>query len=111
MTLKTKEIVIIATFFIFLILVTIPVYKDKHGCEVARPNYKCESAYNVLKENCEYWSKYNCNTSADISLPQVVWYIKNLCEIANEHHNYGFNCDNPKEVCNQVMNKTVCPVS
>ncbi len=110
MKLQTKDIVIIVLFLTFLVLVTIPVYKDKHGCEVARPNYKCESAYNVLKENCIYWAKFNCNTSADPSLPQIVWYIKNLCEIANSHHDYGYPCDQPEKVCNMVLNKTVCPV-
>lgn len=102
------EIALLATFIVFLILVSIPVYTDKHGCEVARPGYKCASAYEVIIENCKHFAKYNCNVSADISLAQVVWYIKNLCEIANKYHNYGFDCSDAKSICNTVLNYTAC---
>jgi hypothetical protein len=105
-----KDLIVIAVFAVFLILVTIPVYRDKHGCEVARPGYKCMSAKQVMIENCEYWAKYDCDSSQDISLPQIEWYIKNLCEIANRNHGYGFDCENPKLACNQVLQKDVCPL-
>lgn len=105
-----KELTILTAFVIFLILVTIPVYRDKHGCEVARPGYKCAPAKDVMIENCEYWAKYNCNTSADVSLPQVVWYIENLCRIANDLHGYGYECSNPKIACNQVTGREICPL-
>ncbi len=106
--LTKRDIAILAIFIVFLILISIPAYRDKHGCEVARPGYECASAKEVLIENCEYWAKYNCNTSADISLPQIVWYIKNLCKIANEYHNYGYDCTNPEKVCNSVLERNAC---
>ena len=107
---EKKELVVLVAFIVFLILVTIPVYKDKKGCEIARPGYKCASAKDVMIENCEYWAKYNCNTSADASLPQVVWYIKNLCEIAKKLHGYGYECSNLKIACNQVAGREICPL-
>ncbi len=105
-----KEIFVLVAFVIFLILVTIPVYKPRNGCEVARPGYECASAKDIMMENCKYWAKYNCNTSADVSLPQVVWYIENLCKIANELHDYGYECSNPKIACNQAAGREICPL-
>jgi len=105
-----NSIFVIIIFIAFLVVVTIPVYRDKHGCEVARPGYECASAKDVLIENCEYWGKYDCDSSRDPSLPQIEWYIKNLCKIANKNHGYGFDCENPKVACNQVTKKQICPV-
>ncbi len=100
----------IAALVIFLVLVLIPVYIPKGECEIARPAYKCASARSVMIENCEYWGKFECDSSKDISLPQVEWYIGNLCKIANRNHNYGYNCANLKSTCNQVTEKQTCPV-
>jgi len=94
----------------FIIIMSVLVYAPKGECEVARPGYKCASAKSVMIENCNYWGKYACNTSADVSLPQVEWYIGNLCKIANENHGYGYECANLKLACNQVTGKQVCPV-
>lgn len=104
---KWDKIVIVITI-IFLILVCIPVYRDKNGCEVARPGYKCESAANVMIEHCTYWAKYGCDTSADVSLPQVEWYIKNLCDIHNQNHNAGLDCLNLKTACNVISGQSLC---
>lgn len=98
----------VAVAIIFVILMAIPVYRDKGDCEVARPGYKCESAKNVMIEHCEYWAEYNCDTSSDVSLPQVEWYIGNLCEIHNDNHDAGLNCANLKSACNQVSERSLC---
>jgi len=102
------DVIAIAALVIFVILVSIPVYTDKQGCEVARPEYKCASAKDVMIENCNYWGKWNCDTNADNSLPQVEWYIKNLCGIHNKYHPDKLECGNLKAACNQVTGKTVC---
>jgi len=99
----------VTVLVIFLILVAIPVYTSKGECEIARPEYKCASARAVMIENCEYWGKYGCDSAKDISLPQVEWYIGNLCKIANKNHNYGYDCSNLKSACNQVTEKLTCP--
>lgn len=98
----------LAIVLIFVILMAIPVYKDKNGCEVARPGYTCESAKDVMIEHCEYWAKYNCDTNADVSLPQVEWYIENLCEIHNDNHNAGLDCTNLKTSCNIISGQSLC---
>jgi len=95
----------------FVIIMSILVYTPKGDCEVARPGYKCASASEVMVENCEYWGKYDCDSSSDVSLPQVEWYIGNLCKIANRDHNYGYDCAGLKHACNQVVEKQVCPVN
>ncbi|MEM5804527.1 MAG: hypothetical protein QXU82_01630 [Candidatus Aenigmatarchaeota archaeon] len=102
------DIAAIAALVIFVILVSIPVYTDKQGCEVARPGYKCASAKDVMIEHCNYWAKWNCDTSADNSLPQVEWYIGNLCNIHNRYHADKLDCSNLKLACNQAAGKTVC---
>ena len=106
--LKRFDKIAILVLIIFVILVAIPVYKDKGDCEVARPGYKCESAKNVMIEHCEYWGQYNCDTDADVSLPQVVWYIENLCELHNEYHDAGLSCANLQTACNQVSGQSLC---
>ena len=99
----------LAVLVIFVILVAIPVYWPKGGCEVARPGYKCESAKNVMIENCDYWGNFSCDTSADVSLPQVEWYIKNLCNIHNQYHADKMDCSNLKHACNQATGESTCP--
>ncbi len=106
--LKKWDKVAIAILVIFVILAAIPVYMDKGECEVARPGYKCASAKEVMIEHCEYWAEYDCDTNADISLPQVEWYIGNMCEIHNRNHNAGLDCTNLKLACNQVSGQSLC---
>jgi len=93
---------------VFLILVAIPTYAPKDDCEIARPEYKCASIKDVMIENCNYWGKYQCNTNADISLPQVEWYIGNLCELQNQYHSAGLDCSNLKLACNTITGNQVC---
>jgi len=110
--LTKKDKIGIAILISVVILLAIPVYyRPNPDCEVARPAYKCESAKNVMIEHCEYWGKFNCDTSADTSLPQVEWYIKNLCEIHNKgNHPEDFDCSNLKHACNQATGKQTCPI-
>ena len=98
----------IAFALIFLILVAIPVQRSKNGCEVARPGYKCASAAEVMIENCNYWSKFSCDTSSDNSLVQVEWYIDNLCDIHNRYNKNKIDCSNLKSACNQVSRQSLC---
>ncbi|MBU3904638.1 MAG: hypothetical protein KJ906_00620 [Nanoarchaeota archaeon] len=106
--LDKSEKIAIAFALIFLILVAIPVYRDKGDCEVARPGYECASAQEVMIENCNYWSKYNCDTSADNSLVQVEWYIDNLCDIHNRYNKNDVDCSNLKTACNQISGQSLC---
>lgn len=100
----------VAGLVIFIIIVSIPVYTPKGECEVARPGYKCASIKDVIIENCLYWGKYNCNTSADVSLSQIEWYIKNLCELESKKGTQGIDCNNLKLTCNQVTGEQTCLV-
>jgi len=100
----------IIALIVFVILVAIPVYIPKGECEVARPGYKCASLKNVMIENCIYWGNYNCDTSADISLKQIEWYIENLCKLQNQYHNTGLDCSNLKSACNQIIGNQTCSV-
>jgi len=104
------DIVSIIALIIFVILVSIPTYLSKGECEVARPAYKCASFKDVMIENCIYWGNYSCNTSADVSLPQIEWYIDNLCKLQNQYHSSGLDCSNLKAACNQITEKQTCPV-
>lgn len=92
--------------FAFIILAAIPVYIPKGECEIARPGYKCASSVDVMIENCVYWGNYKCNTTADVSLPQVEWYIKNLCDMASKKKT--LDCANLKLACNQITGNTTC---
>jgi hypothetical protein len=85
-------------------------YRPNPDCEVARPAYKCESAKNVMIENCALWGKFGCDSSKDVSLPQVEWYLKNLCAIHNSNHADQLDCANLKHACNQVT-EGVCPLA
>jgi len=105
---KWDKISIIA-LIIFVILVAIPVYMPKGECEVARPGYKCASAKDVMIENCVYWGSYNCDTSADVSLDQIEWYIENMCNSQNQYHGTGLDCNNLKSACNQIVGNQTCP--
>jgi hypothetical protein len=94
---------------VFLLLVLWPSYVPKNGCEVARPNYKCASFEDVMVENCAFWGEYKCDTSADASLTDVEWYIKNMCEMQNSYHGSGLDCSNLKSACNKISASQVCP--
>ena len=107
--LSRLDIISIIILIIFIILVTIPVYSPKGECEVARAGYKCASVKDVMTENCVYWGNYSCDTSADVSLTQIEWYIENLCNLQNQYHNSGLDCSNLKSACNQITGSHVCP--
>ena len=109
MKLKRWDIVAIIGLIIFLILVSFPTYIPKGECEVSRPNYKCASFKDVMIENCIYWGKYNCNTNSDVSLPDIEWYIKNLCDLQNRYHNTGLDCSNLNSACNKITGNQTCP--
>lgn len=108
---KLTRVSIISIFILIVVvaLLAIPTYLPKGNCEVARPDYKCVPFKTALIENCAYWGKYNCNTSADVSLPQIEWYIGNLCDLQNQYHNTGLDCSNLKQACNQITGTTTCP--
>jgi len=104
------DIISIIALIIFIIIVTLLAYQPKGNCEVARPNYKCASLKDVMIENCVYWGNYSCDTNADVSLPQVEWYIGNLCKLQNQYHNSGLECSNLKLACNQITKNQTCPL-
>jgi len=105
------DIISLIALIIFLILVSIPAYTSKEGCEVARPNYECASLKDVMIENCIYWGKYDCDSNADVSLPQIEWYIENLCNLQNKYHSTGLDCSNLKSACNKMAGNQTCFIS
>jgi hypothetical protein len=107
---RRRDIVAIVILILFVIVVTIPTYISKDDCEVARPEYKCASFKNVMIENCVYWGNYSCNTASDVSLPQIEWYIDNMCKLQNQYHNSGLDCSNLKQACNQIVGNQTCPI-
>lgn len=109
--LTKKDWLGIAILFVVVVLLAIPVYyMPNPDCEVARPDYKCASAKDVMVENCNLWGKFNCDSTADSSLPQVEWYLGNLCQIHNKDHADQLDCANLKATCNSVVGHVVCPV-
>ena len=106
--LRREDMIAISVLIIFLIIMAIPIYAPKDGCEVARAGYKCESIENVMIENCEYWSEFNCNTEADNSLVQIEWYIGELCKLQNQEHKTGLDCNNLQYACNQISGQELC---
>lgn len=106
--LEKRDWIAIAALVIFVILMSIHAYVDKGDCEVARAGYKCESIKNVLIENCRYWGNFSCDSTKDVSLPNVEWYIGNLCKLGKDK--YGFpDCGNLKNVCNGAVGSEICP--
>ena len=99
----------IVILLIFVVLVVLPTLVPKGECEVARPGYECASLKDVMIENCNYWGEYDCNTDADVSLPQIEWYIGNLCNLQNQYHDTGLDCSNLKTACNEISASLVCP--
>jgi len=93
----------LAVLLVAVVLLAIPIYADKKGCEVARAAFKCEPAKIVMTENCQLWNKYSYDTSKDISLVQVEWYIGNLCTIHNRYHSDKLDCSNLKAACDSLL--------
>ena len=102
------DIISIIVLIIFITLISLPTYLPKDKCEVSRPAFKCTTFKDVLIENCAYWGKYNCDTTADESLPQIEWYIGNLCDLQNQYHNSDLDCSSLKKACNQITEKQTC---
>ncbi len=123
---KKSDVAYILGAVLFVIVLGLPGLLPKNGCEVARPGYKCASAEEVIKENCRYFAGFSCDSNcsgfggrygceksgcvwvpelrectSDISLPNVKWYISNLCEIAKSRHP-GIDCSDPVEVCKRI---------
>ena len=108
--LTKRDAVAVVILIIFLVLVTIPTFISKDDCEVARPAYKCASFKNVMIENCIYWGNYSCNTQSDVSLPQIEWYIQNMCTLQDQYHNTGLDCSNLKMARNKITGNQTCPL-
>jgi hypothetical protein len=108
--LSKADIISIIALIIFVTIVSIPTYLPKGECEVARPAYKCASFKTVMIENCVYLGNYSCNANADVSLPQIEWYIENLCNLQNQYHSSGLDCSNLKKACNQIVGNQTCPM-
>jgi hypothetical protein len=106
--LTRNDKIAIAFLVIFVVVMAYPIYKDKEGCEIAQGGYTCDSAENVMIDNCEYWGKWKCDSTADVSLPQIEWYIGNLCEIYKNNHDGSFDCSNLPQACNAISQKTLC---
>lgn len=108
----------LAALMIFVVIVATATYWPKAGCEVARAGYKCEPAKDVMIENCVFWGDWSCEhcepknwqTCGHESLPQIEWYIGNLCEIHNSYHPDKFDCSNLKLACNQATGEATCPL-
>ena len=101
----------IAFLLAVVILLAVPAYyRPNPDCEVARPDYKCASAKDVMIEHCVYWGEFRCDSNADNSLPQVEWYIGNLCSIHNADHADKLDCTNLMHACNQVTGNVTCTV-
>jgi hypothetical protein len=102
-----KDMFAIIALVLFVFLMAVPIYKDKEGCEIAQAGYTCDSAENVMIDNCKYWAQWNCDSSADSSLPQIEWYIGNLCEIYKKNHDANFDCSLPV-ACNSISGENLC---
>ena len=109
--LTRKDYIGISVLVIVTLLLFFTIYsRPNPDCEIARPGYKCETAWNVMIEHCNYWGEFDCDSSADVSLPQVEWYIGNLCSIHNTYHDNKLDCSNLRHACNQVTDAITCPV-
>jgi len=110
--LRKRDYAGVAFLIIVMILLSVMVYyRPNPDCEVSRPAFKCETAKFVMVEHCDYWGGFECDSSADVSLPQVEWYIKNLCAIHNKYHPDQLDCANLKHACNQATGETTCPIA
>ena len=108
--LKKLDIAAISFMIVFMIMITIPSLVPKDSCEVARAEYECATFEQVMIENCNYWGEYDCDTQADLSLPDVEWYIGNLCNLQNQYHGTGLDCSTLQLACNQITGEQTCPI-
>ena len=69
---------------------------------------ECASAREVMIENCNYWGQFSCDTTKDVSLPQIEWYIENMCKFSSKK--YNLDCSNLQLACNQITGSQTCPV-
>ncbi len=99
----------VAALIIFVSFFAYIANKDKGDCEIAQAGYKCESIKNVLVENCNYWGNFSCDSAKDVSLPQIEWYIGNLCNLGKDKYKFT-DCADLKNVCNGVV-AGVCAAS
>jgi len=107
-----KDWLALALLVVVVVIFAIPAYISKNGCEIARPGYECLPAKTVMAEHCEYWGNFSCDSSKDNSLPQVEWYIGNLCTIHNRlHPSDSIDCTNLLRACNAAAGKQVCPLA
>lgn len=104
--LTKSDVIWIIIAVLFIALIAIPRYLPREY-DVARPNYTGASAKDVMIENCVYWGKYQCDSTKDVSLPQVEWYINDLCGVAGQQS--SLNCANLKQACNQITGNQTCP--
>src|SRR3972149_3386835 len=90
--LDRKDKIALVALIAFVILMAIPIYISKGDCEVLRPGGECASTREVMIENCAYWGQYSCDTTKDVSLPQIEWYIENMCKFSSKK--YNLDCSN-----------------
>lgn len=102
------DLIAIAALAGFIVLMAALIYAPKGNCEVARAGFACVPAKEVIIEDCNYWSKWNCDSTKDASLPDIEFQIGSLCKIQNSLHGSGLDCSNLKIVCNQITGKQVC---
>lgn len=102
------DLIAMAALAGFIILMAALIYGPKGNCEVARAGFTCVPAKDVIIEDCNYWSKWNCDSSKDASLPDIEFEIGSLCKIQNNLHGTGLDCSNLKTACNQMAQKQVC---
>lgn len=102
------DILALAALVGFIVLMASLIYAPKGGCEVARAGFTCAPAKDVMVEDCSYWSKWNCDSSKDISLPNIEFQIEGLCKVQNRLHGTGLDCSNLKQACNQIAERQVC---
>ena len=111
-TWRRVDWIALVALVVLVIVLALPDYLPKNGCEVARAAYKCLPAKTVMVENCDMWGNFSCDSTADTSLPQVEWYIDNLCTIHNRlHPDDQLSCGNLRTACNQATGQQVCPVA
>jgi hypothetical protein len=103
------DMIAIGILAAFVILFAFFIYSPKDSCEVARANYKCSTVKQAMSEYCVYWGNYSCNTAADASLPDVEWFIGNMCQLQNGYHQSGLDCSNLKSACNKITESQICP--
>jgi hypothetical protein len=108
--LTKRDMIAIGILAAFVLISAFMVYTPKDSCEVARGDYECSTVKVAMSEYCAYWGKYSCDTSTDVSLPDVEWFIGNMCNLQNQYHGTGLDCSNLKSACNKITGIQTCPV-